>query len=113
MTRYVYVAGPLTGPDAFSHVRRAVQAGESLRQAGFVPFVPHLLVLHEMIVPHVGYEDYMAMDFAWIERCDALLRLPGPSKGSDREVAFALSKGIPVFYSVEDLAAFASVKFDD
>lgn len=35
------------------------------------------------------YEDWMRIDLAWLEAAHALLRLPGPSAGADREVALA------------------------
>ena len=39
------------------------------------------------------------MDLAWIERCDALLRMPGESSGADREVEHARAHSVPVFHS--------------
>ena len=36
---------------------------------------------------------------------NALLRLPGESSGSDREVAHAQDHGIPVFFDIGDLLA--------
>jgi hypothetical protein len=38
-----------------------------------------------------------------IERCDAVLRLPGASRGADLDVARAESLGLPVLRSVEEL----------
>jgi hypothetical protein len=43
---------------------------------GFVPFLPQLSVLHEMVAP-LPYEEWLAYDFEVIARCDALVRLPG------------------------------------
>lgn len=37
-----------------------------------------------------------------LERCDAILRLPGESKGADEDVRRAMARGIPVYYSLED-----------
>ena len=105
----VYVAGPISKGDMFLNVRAGVLAGEELRAAGFHPFVPHLSALWQMIYP-VDYEGWMRLDFAWVERCDALLRLPGESSGADREVAHAEAHGVPVFYDVAALrAAFPEV----
>jgi hypothetical protein len=77
-------------------VHRAVAAAERLRRAGIVPVVPHLAVLWEMIAPGADYEGWMALDLALLERCDALVRLPGASAGADREVAHARARRIPV-----------------
>lgn len=38
-----------------------------------------------------------------IDRCDAVLRLPGASRGADGDVERALSLGLPVLHSVADL----------
>ena len=38
-----------------------------------------------------------------LSRCDAVLRLPGASRGADLDVARARELGLPVFERVEDL----------
>ena len=38
-----------------------------------------------------------------IERCDAVLRLPGESTGADNDVRLARARGIPVYVRVEDV----------
>ncbi|BEP12774.1 hypothetical protein acdb102_10850 [Acidothermaceae bacterium B102] len=40
-----------------------------------------------------------------VERCDAVLRLPGSSSGSDEMVAIAASLGRTVFYALADVPA--------
>jgi len=72
-----------------------------------VPFVPHLCVVWQMMSPHHEYEYWLPMDLAWIDRCDAVLRLPGESKGADAEEEYARATGKPVFRSVGELAAWA------
>jgi hypothetical protein len=104
--KFVYVAGPLTKGDQLLNVRNAVLVGERLRAAGMHPFVPHLSALWHMITP-VEYEGWMTLDFAWIEHCDALLRIPGESSGADREVVHAFARGIPVFLDEGELIAWA------
>lgn len=93
---YVYVAGPLTLGDQDINTREAVKVADILAQEGFVPFVPHLDRLWHLISPH-HYEFWMKICLAWVARCDALIRLPGESKGGDREVEHARKLGIPVF----------------
>ena len=39
-----------------------------------------------------------------IARCDACLRIGGPSKGADEMVALARAQGKPVFFRVEDVS---------
>ena len=53
------------------------------------------------------HADWLALDFAWLDVCDAVLRLPGDSDGADKEVAHAQERGIPVFTSIEELVAWA------
>jgi hypothetical protein len=36
-------------------------------------------------------------------RCDAILRLGGPSKGADEDVRLAKEKGLKVYYRLEDI----------
>jgi hypothetical protein len=38
-----------------------------------------------------------------LEHCDAVLRLPGASKGADQDVAIAQKRGLPVFYELEEI----------
>lgn len=102
MIKYVYVAGPISKGDPFFNVAEGVRWAEAVRAAGLVPFCPHLSGLWQMIKP-VDYEAWLTYDFAWIERCDALLRMPGASPGAEREVAFAKKLGIPVFTNINEI----------
>lgn len=90
-----YVAGPITG-NPFGCVRQAADAFVVLRSMGFIPFLPQLSVIQEMVSP-LPYEEWLAYDFELIARCDALVRLDGESLGADREVIHALENGVPVF----------------
>ena len=38
-----------------------------------------------------------------LQHCDAVLRLPGESKGADQDVAIANSRGIPVYHALEEV----------
>lgn len=94
----VYVAGPIYGSGKPNdNLRRAIRAAELLREAGAIPFVPHLFLTWEMISPKDTQEYWMEMDFTWIAQCHALVRLDGESPGSEREVVFCQERGIPVF----------------
>lgn len=98
----VYVAGPYSSGDTVANVEAALDAGHALMDAGFAVVVPHLAHYLEARRSR-PYEEWMALDFALLDRCGALLRLPGHSPGADREVAHALSRGIPVFDSIAAL----------
>ena len=111
MIKYVYVAGPYTKPNPAHNVWRAVQAADALLALDFVPYVPHISQLWDTISPK-DYETWMKLDFAFIERCDAVLRLSGESPGADREVIRAKELGIPVANSIAELRAFADQSRD-
>ena len=38
-----------------------------------------------------------------LEKCDAVLRLPGPSKGADEDVRVATERGLKIYYRLEDI----------
>lgn len=38
-----------------------------------------------------------------ITRCDAVLRLPGESKGADNDVGLARARGLPIYFRLEDV----------
>lgn len=103
--KHIYVSGPISS-DPEGHALTAMREASRLMDAGLHPFVPHLSVWWERHHPR-PYESWMAWDFAWLSRCDAILRLPGHSPGADREMAAAAKAGIPSFHSVEDVIAWA------
>lgn len=40
-----------------------------------------------------------------LSRCDAVLRLPGNSRGADQDVAIARSRNLPVYFNLADVPA--------
>lgn len=110
MIHYVFIAGPYTG-DQGANVRASCIAADQLTAAGFVPFNPLLYHFADLITPHKE-EDWKALDLEWLSRCDALVRLPGDSRGADEEVAYALEHGIPVFNSLDSLRRAAWIVVD-
>lgn len=38
-----------------------------------------------------------------LQKCDAVLRLPGASKGADEDVRIATERGLPVYYNLEEV----------
>jgi hypothetical protein len=101
----IYVAGPYTIGDVALNVRAAVDAGEALLKAGFAPYVPHLSHFWHMLHPHT-YVEWLAFDREWLRSCDALLLLPGESKGAEDEAQTAYNMRIPVFETVEQVIAY-------
>jgi nucleoside 2-deoxyribosyltransferase len=102
MKKKIYIAGPYTLGDVAANVREAIETGDQLIRAGFVPFIPHLSHLWHLVAPK-SYEDWLAYDFEWVLSCDGLLRIGQTSRGADREVSFAKKNDIPVFASMATL----------
>lgn len=98
----VFISGPYSGGDQMANVRAALDAAQELLNHGFVPFVPHLNAFWHMIHPN-KYETWLTYDLAWLESCDAVVRLPGDSPGADGEVRRAWELGLPVFGSVQEM----------
>ena len=102
-TPLVYIAGPITIPDPIWNTHDAIQVAERLYNSGLcVPLVPHMNLLWHFIIPH-DVEYWYAYDLAVMKRCEAVLRLPGESKGAEAEIAQATKWQIPVFYDEESL----------
>ena len=101
----VYVAGPYAIGDVLANVRAAVLAGDRLLSAGHTPYVPHLNHYWDAIVERPT-ADWLAFDTEWLAVCDALIRLPGESVGSDNEVVRAHLWGIKVWDGPDPVAAF-------
>lgn len=86
----IYVAGPYVGgagsEDTVINVRNAIRVGREIletRQA--VPFVPHGFHFWHFLEPGPR-ELWIEGDLDYLPHCDALVRLPGASKGTDEEV---------------------------
>ena len=99
-SKRIYIAGPYTKGDVAINVRVAILAGNKLAQVGYVPFIPHLSHFWHLLYPRLT-EFWYQYDFAWLELCDCLVRLPGESVGADLEVRRAKDLGIPIYWSVE------------
>lgn len=98
----IYVAAPYTWGDTALNVRKAIAAGDRLLEMGHIPFIPHLSHFWHCISPKT--EDvWLKIDQDWLTICDALLRLPGESKGADLEVELAKKLCLFVYYSLEDI----------
>lgn len=93
----IYIAGPITGHPNF---REKFEAAEKkLREAGHLP-------MHSAGLPQ-GFEhwEYLYICDAMIDRCDAILMLPGwrDSKGAMHEFLYAKEQGKKVYFRVREL----------
>lgn len=98
----VYISSPYSLGNKIENIHRQIKVAHLLMDEGLVPLapLPGSHVMNEM--KWRDYEDWMAVDLEHVARCDAVLRLKGESSGADREVAYAQSLGIPVFFAERD-----------
>lgn len=114
----VYIAGPISKGDLLHNIRQADAAFAELARAGYAPLCPHwsayagsAFMLDGMVTGvataasslPLTHEDWLGIDLPWVEVADAVLRLPGESKGADRECDLAHRFGIPVCESIAEL----------
>jgi nucleoside 2-deoxyribosyltransferase len=108
---WVYVAGPVTKGNWMRNLRNAIDAGERITAAGFLPVIPHYSMLLELIYPDHDYNFMLyRVTLPFIKKCDYLVRIPGDSSGGDKEVEYATSLEIPVFFSIDEFLHFAGKK---
>ncbi|MEM2143959.1 MAG: DUF4406 domain-containing protein [Candidatus Jordarchaeaceae archaeon] len=111
----VYVAGAITPTNPKKHpaieylenVSRFMAYGAYLYSIGFAPYVPALDILLILHAPNIiQARDCYAVSMAFLDACDAVLVLPHSenSIGTKNELEYAKKKGIPIFYSIEDLS---------
>ncbi len=98
MKKRIYIAGPMSKGDRIDNLANAMKAFRTLLDAGFAPFCPHMSFFLEPFVDGANFETWLSIDLPWVSVADAMLRLPGESKGADMEVMCALENNIPVFY---------------
>jgi len=98
----IYIASPYTIGDQAMNVRRQIEAGDQVLLKGHTPFLPCLSHFWHFVSPKT-INEWMAIDRVILEKCDAVLRLPGESIGADEEVKHARELGIKVYYSIKEI----------
>ncbi len=103
--KLIYVSGPYTGR-VDANTAAAIEAGQLLREHGFVALVPHITIV-PMEAPDSprGYAQAMRECVALMLRCDAVLMIAGweQSRGARIEHWIARRNGLPVFETLETL----------
>ncbi len=115
----ILIAGPYrsgTGDDPAkmaANLRHLETASYPIFQAGHLPMIGEWVALpiwHTAGGQAVGdelYDDILHPTAGrLIDRCDAILRLPGASKGADNDVRLAQARGIPVYERIEDIPVY-------
>ncbi|KRD64200.1 MULTISPECIES: hypothetical protein [Sinorhizobium/Ensifer group] len=112
----ILIAGPYrsgTGDDPAkmaANLKRLEEPSYALFRAGHVPVIGEWVALPvwnaaggERIGDDLYEEIFHPVAGRLLALCDAVLRLPGDSKGADNDVRIARERGIPVYYRLEDV----------
>lgn len=109
--RKVYVAGAMSADNilqVLENISVGVEYGARLLEKGYAPFVPHLDIafkLQQGTNYNVPMDYYYEYTMEWLKASDCVLVCPNweNSKGTIAEIETAKSRGIPVYYSLEEL----------
>jgi hypothetical protein len=100
---YIFVSCPYSDNPA-ANVRKAIDVCEELMNMGYFPIAPNIWHFHDIIHPH-HYSVWLDTALAWIEKCDAVLKL-GDSNGTQKEEMHAKEHEIPVFGEITKLCTY-------
>ena len=113
----ILIAGPYrSGTDddpqlMAQNLKTLEQAAWPLFRAGHIPMIGEWVALPvlESAGATQGPLDPLAEQVMYptahrlLQHADAVLRLPGESKGADQDVAIATARGIPVYHALEEV----------
>ena len=107
---WIMVAGPYrsgsSDPAVWAeNLRKLNSSAKAIFEKGHVPIIGVNMALP--IIETAGQEFYerimMPLSLSLTERCDAVLRIEGVSKGADEEVDRFRARGLRVFQSIEEI----------
>ena len=114
----ILIAGPYasgTGGDPAlmqRNLERLEAVAWPIFAAGHVPMIGEWVALPVLrSAGAIGPTDPLAADVMYptaerlLQHCDAVLRLPGESRGADQDVAIARERGLPVYFSIDEIPA--------
>ncbi len=112
----ILIAGPYrsgTGDDPAkmaANLKRLEEASLPIFHKGHVPMIGEWVALpiwNNAGGKTVGDEHYERILHPTagrlLQHCDAVLRLPGPSKGADNDVKIARERGLAVYFSLDEI----------
>ena len=107
----IYVAGYFSA-NPMHGTANAVGVFDVLLDAGWLPLVPHVSLLLDILSPRTP-EFWYEYDLGLLMRCDAMYVCPDSltarSVGVGKEIEFCERHGIPIFYEIVD----AKERYDD
>ena len=118
----ILIAGPYrsgTGDDPArlaANLAQLEQAAWPIFQAGHIPMIGEWVALPVLrgaggtsVADPIATEIMYPTAERLLQHCDAVLRLPGASAGADQDVAIAERRGIPVYFSLEEVPGYPAV----
>ena len=100
-----YGTGAIDERDRAQNLRSLNEAALALFERGHVPLIGVSVALP--IIDIAGSDRYdevmMPLSMALAERCDAALRIGGPSAGADAEIARFIERRLPVYRSLNEV----------
>lgn len=100
-----YTSGAKTEAEKQQNLTDMNSAAYALLQKGHIPIIGVNLALP--IINTAGPDSFddvmMPISLAAAERCDACLRIGGPSKGADEEAEVFKAKSLPVYYDLSEI----------
>lgn len=112
----ILIAGPYrsgTGDDPVlmqQNLDRLEAAALPLFRLGHIPMIgewvalPLLKLAGSQKPGDAAYEEILyPVAHRLLQNCDAVLRLPGASKGADEDVRIAREKGLPVYFALTEV----------
>jgi hypothetical protein len=119
----ILVAGPYrsgTGDDPErmrANLRALEAAALVLFRSGHLPLIGEWLALplleaagSRQIGGPLWEEIVYPVAHRLLERCDAVLRLPGASQGADNDVRIARERGLPVYHRLDEVPSLVGVQ---
>ena len=106
-----YLSGTDGDPDKIASNRAKLEAAAlPIYQRGHLPLLGEWLalpIIHAAGGREPGDDVFKTYPYPVAERllmrCDAVLRLPGASRGADMDVARAQALGLPVYHHIDEL----------
>ncbi len=107
---WIMIAGPYSsgGADEETRARNLEamnQAAVEVFRRGHTPIIGVNMALPVIAAAGADAFDEMMMpiSLALADRCDAILRIGGPSVGADQEVALFQARGLPVYRTLDQV----------
>ncbi len=106
-----YRSGTNDDPDLMAaNLARLEDAAWPLFRAGHIPMIGEWVALPVLRSAGVNsLDDPLVAEVMYptaerlLQHCDAVLRLPGDSKGADQDVAIARQRGLPVYSELAEI----------